>query len=388
MKKMTPRERLLAAMAGRPVDRVPCAPRNAARAMQILADDPGGDPVELVLRGARADRYDFEPCFQVYSGAPNILLETGGETHGLDIAIEVAGERQGNCDRVTRTIRTPEGPLREVLLVPRPGCPEYGVSPNPVHLERLVKEPADLARLRCLVADPARYGTGAEGRAMEERVGENGLVLVTVSGPLDYQAGYARAMEDIMVDWYERPEFARELLDIFREKMMAETRVLLERGCLHIFGTWFFASLSVGWSPRIFRELFLPMIREHAALVRSAGGTYTYYDDGRLMGILPMLAETEIDCLETMTPPPVGDADLAAARELIGPRICLKGYIDLLYVLKMGTPEKVEGAVREALEAAGPTGFILGTSDGVRDGTPRENLVAYFRAAHRWRARR
>jgi uroporphyrinogen decarboxylase len=56
-----------------------------------------------------------------------------------------------------------------------------------------------------------------------------------------------------------------------------------------------------------------------------------------------------------------------------------------LYVIKMGTPELVARTVREAIEVAAPGGgFILGTSDSIREGTPKENLVAYFETAHQY----
>jgi uroporphyrinogen-III decarboxylase len=43
----------------------------------------------------------------------------------------------------------------------------------------------------------------------------------------------------------------------------------------------------------------------------------------------------------------------------------------------------VERTVREAIEVAAPGGgFILGTSDSIREGTPMANVRAYFAAAH------
>ena len=55
---------------------------------------------------------------------------------------------------------------------------------------------------------------------------------------------------------------------------------------------------------------------------------------------------------------------------------------DLLYVITMGTPELGERTVREAIEVAAPGGgFILGTSDSIREGTPMANIRAYFEAA-------
>jgi uroporphyrinogen decarboxylase len=98
-----------------------------------------------------------------------------------------------------------------------------------------------------------------------------------------------------------------------------------------------------------------------------------------------MMKEAQVDVFETCCPPPVGDFDLAAAKRDIGDSVCLKGWTDLLYVVKRGTPELVERTVREGIETAAPGGgFILGSSDSFRDGTPLENIEAYFAAAHKY----
>ena len=99
------------------------------------------------------------------------------------------------------------------------------------------------------------------------------------------------------------------------------------------------------------------------------------------MPLLETFVDCGIDVLQTLTPPPIADVDLAEAKCRIGDRVCLMGYVDLLHVLLRGTPELIEHTVKEALEIAGPEGFILGTSDSVRDGTPVENVRAYFDAA-------
>jgi uroporphyrinogen decarboxylase len=104
------------------------------------------------------------------------------------------------------------------------------------------------------------------------------------------------------------------------------------------------------------------------------------------MGVAELMAECGVDVLQTLTPPPVGDADLAALKRRIGDRVCLMGYVDLLYVIQRGTPELIHRTIKEAIETAAPGGgFILGTSDSIRDGTPFENVRAYFDAAHKYR---
>jgi len=175
------------------------------------------------------------------------------------------------------------------------------------------------------------------------------------------------------------------LIDLCHERMMSETAAALDDGVEIIFGSWFYESLSAGWSPTIWWEVFLPKLTEHVALVHSAGGLYHLYDDGKLMGVLDWLADAGVDVVSTCTPPPVGDFDLAQAKRRLGDRLCFKGYVDLLYVVKEGTPELIERTVREAMAIGKPGGgFILGSSDSFRDGTPVENVRAYFDAARRY----
>ena len=86
-----------------------------------------------------------------------------------------------------------------------------------------------------------------------------------------------------------------------------------------------------------------------------------------------------------MPGPPAGDVDLKTVKARIGDRVCLKGNIDLLYVLKEGSSSQVEAAVRQAIQAAGPGGgYILATSDAVRDGTPVENVRAFCAAGRKY----
>ncbi len=129
----------------------------------------------------------------------------------------------------------------------------------------------------------------------------------------------------------------------------------------------------------------MPLIREHVELTHSYDACYDFYDDGKLAGTMGMIADTGIDVLETCAPAPVGDFDLPLAKERIGHKTTIKGCIDLIYVLKQGTPESIDAAVAEAMQAAKHGGgFIIGTSDSIRDGTPRENIEAYWQACKRY----
>jgi uroporphyrinogen decarboxylase len=189
-----------------------------------------------------------------------------------------------------------------------------------------------------------------------------------------------------MVACLEDPEFVDELLDIFQEPIVASTRWALERGAEVVYCSAFYESMSGGWGPAIYRRFFLPRIKALVDLAHEYGAIYYHYDDGRMRDILGMLKEIGADLVSTLGPPPTGDVTLAEARTIVGNTVCLFGGIDTVNIVWRGTPEDVDRAVREAIEAAAlpEGGYILGTSDSITEETPPENFRAFFDAARRY----
>lgn len=371
---MTGRERILATIRHQEPDRVPIAPRVWA----WLAAEYGDDSLETHLRVfPEMDQMAILP-----NPTPN-YLDLYPDSYDLpEVTVDQSRSTEGELTVIERRFHTPAGSLSERTVIP-PAGDRYGVSPNPFKTEHLVKERADLDALRYLLP-PVRRDTDAVHRAVRT-MGDRGVVLVTVNSSLDYHAGYARDMQDLMMDYYEDRAFLQELLDVFHYRSLEQIRALLDGGVEFIFGTWFFNSLSSGWSPAIFEDLFVPQIRDHAELTHELGGFYDYYDDGHLARSMEMIASTGIDILETCTPPPTGDFDLTEAKRRIGNTTTIKGYVDLLHVVRNGTPERIDQTVREAMEIAKPGGgFIIGSSDSFREGTPKENTKAYFDACLRY----
>ncbi len=371
---MTGRERLLAAIRHEEADRVPVSPRVGAW-LQANYGDAGLETQLAVLP-------DMDVMHIVGSGTANPIISYP-EDYGLpEVRVEQRRTEEGGYEVVERTFHTPAGRLSDRTKIP-PAGREYGVTPNPLKTEHLVKGSGDLAALRYLLA-PVNTSFDFVRRD-QALIGDRGVVLVNIQSALDHHAGDARAMQDLMVDYYADRPFFDAHLALWHEHATAQLQAALAGGIEFIFGSWYFNSLSAGWSPTIFREVFLPQIREHVTLTHRWGALYDYYDDGRLAGSMEMIADEGVDVLETCTPPPVGDFDLRAAKEKIGAKTTLKGYVDLLYVVKHGTPKLVEETVRGAMEVAKPGGgFIIGSSDSFREGTPEENITAYFEACRRY----
>jgi hypothetical protein len=370
---MTSRERLLKAARRQEVDTIPISPRlGYASTLHFGLND-------LFAQLRLKKVYDYDPTFILPGNHYPFFDPFATFKDKAHIRVEMDIVDEGRTRTVKKRYTTPDGPLSEEYMVPNPGHPEFGESPNPVHREFLVKEESDLKRLRHLMPDPDP-ALGLRYLNTQDVVGDEGLCLATVYGALDHQAGSAMSMEEIMVACLTDTGFAQGIIGLFQEQLIAQTKTLLEAGVRHFFCPYYYHSVSAGWSPALFEQWFVPLIREQTDLIHEYDGLVFYYDDGKHMRIMPYLVDIGVDVVETCTPPPVGDFDLAEAKRLYGEDIALKGYTDLIYVLQRGTVQEVRETVRFACETGGRRGFILGTSDSMRSGTPRENIDAYFRA--------
>lgn len=385
-KSMTARQRLLATIRHEEPDMVPVAPR----ADNFYKEYYGCACWMHELKAAEEFDFDpviyLEPNYQHLEDVAKSYIPINNYVKGWaytyedlnNVKIDICIERKGSKSIISRTIDTPAGKLTDKRCQALPGT-EYGTWPDPYIIEHLVKGPEDLPKLKYILPDHSKAHL-ADIREIIRIVGHRGLVETPVCCALDHKAMATMGQEAFMMAMHDNPEFFKELISLFHQDMLSETNALLEAGSEMIYGYWFYCSPSVGWSPEIYKKWFLPLLKEHVKLVHSYNAIYHYYDDGKIMAILPMLKEAGIDVLSTLCPPPVGDVDLAEAKHLVGDTICLKGYTDLFHVIKKGTPESIKVSVRDSIRIGAPGGgFILGTSDCIRE-APINNVKAFFHA--------
>jgi len=378
---MTSRERILRGMTAQPVDRVPVSPR-MWKFNRAYYGDHGP---ETLLRSA--DEFDFDPLYYTSMGVPDpfncTILDRSVLPPGVTLTAET--EAREGYDILRREYETPAGTLTDVWHRPHSDA-GYGISPAPVPEETLLKGPEDLDAFRCLTTEPSQ-GALRLFTDLTTQYGDLGLVSPYVRSPFN-DLSYVLPFTQALMLSYDDPDFLRAVLAHLQEACLADTRAHLEVGASTIFTSGFHISLSVGWSPAIFREFFLPLIKEQVDLTHDGGAVYHYYDDGRLMGIIDMIVESGADVFSTCTPPPAGDCDLRAAKEQVAGRMSLMGNVDIQEVLHRGTPELVEATVKETIEVGAADGaFVLSSSDGILTQTPVENVRAFFDAARRYGVR-
>lgn len=129
-------------------------------------------------------------------------------------------------------------------------------------------------------------------------------------------------------------------------------------------------------SREMYREFVLPYEAIVAASIRAAGVKAYTHTCGAIGDRLEQMAETGIDGIDTMDPPPLGDTELGDAKRRVGARIFLKGNIDPVNILLRGSVEDVRRNAVEKLEmAAAGGGYILSSACSVAPHVPPENLA-------------
>ena len=368
---MTPRQRLLAALSCAPVDTVPVSPRIWAYCLW-----KGMGELDC------AERFGYDPYTTAGGlGTPLTSPFCEGMVFSHDVRVEIRRRRDGAKTTAERTFRTPGGTLHDVLVMPD-ARREYGIGPNPEWSEPLVKSHEDARLLPYVLPGPERMSM-QHFRQVEKEWGERGLVLMRTSAGTDHVAIDAMGIANAMLYLYDDESLFDEVFRVADDWNVSLMKVALEGGARYFFDSFFNMSLSAGWSPEVWRRKVLPLVKHHVELVHSYGGRLVLYDDGRIMGIMDMVAEAGVDALQTVAPPPIGDADFAALKRAHGGKICFWGGVDLALILR-GTPREVEAQAREVIEKLGPTGLILGTSDSIRDGSPDENVRAFCDAGRRY----
>jgi uroporphyrinogen decarboxylase len=301
---------------------------------------------------------------------------------GVETSITITPGPRGS-HRIRRIFQTPAGDLRDEIEI-LPQHSDYGIDPTPTILEPLFKEDRDLDVIPLLFPDPNKLNM-VDLSEIIETVNERGLIEVQIDSAIDQRAGDLMGMTELMMASLQEPNLVQRLLRMCQEQVLKETKVVLEAGAPMIFASWFYASISAGWGPSHYKKFFLPLLKEHIALVHSYDALYHYYDDGVFMGNLETVVDAGADLISTLPGPPTGDCDLKTVKTMVGDRVCLKGNVDLLYIVKDGTPEQIEAAVEAAIHAAGHDGrYILATSDAIRDGTPVENVHAFCEAGRKF----
>ena len=327
---MNGRECILAHLAGRPVDRLPFMPIT----------------MMFAARQAKARYLDYCTDYRVLADAQ---VRTA-EAFGFDFVSTISDPAREAADCGARVQYFPEQP------------------PSFIEEEARLAEKIQLAGLR--QPDPLGGGRMHDrikgvGR-LRERVGGDLLVEGWIEGPIA-QAADLRGINTLMMDFYDDPDFVRELFAFVVEMELRFAREQVAAGA-DLIGLGDAAASLVG--PDVYQEFVWPEEKRLVDGVRALGVPVRLHICGNTRAHLAGMGRLgcAIVDLDSMVP-------LALARAQMGPDQVLLGNLNPVTVLRNGTPGQVTAAVAVCHHDAGPR-YIVGAGCEVPPDSPAENLRA------------
>jgi hypothetical protein len=259
-----------------------------------------------------------------------------------------------------KKLHTPRGDWRIVYSEPFHSTPEQVAFP--------LHEPEEYEVLHWYVArinECVPRITG-EIQRMRESVGDRGLIALRIGYPhelLSYTIPYLLSLislPDRIYHWVDYPELYREAMEDIHGMQKCIVDVGSAAGCdLFFFGTF---GTEI-FSPALFAQAIGPYARDMCQYIR-AHGAFSYYHacgHNRKWLELGYLNDVHPTLLEGFTPPPAGTVDdLKWARQVTDPDICTRGNLDVDLV-RDGTPEAIERATLQILDATQGWRQIVGT---------------------------
>jgi uroporphyrinogen decarboxylase len=373
MREMTPRERMIAAMTNQQPDRVPVAPDMS----NMIPCRLTGKPFWEVYYFADP------PLWRAYINAVKYFRIDGWFTEGV-MQYQWPGERYTAVEDIRKTAET--------WVVRQRGCIDnqyyheettYYVADPPTPTRPPISDIETMwPLLEKWFTPPVGYNPSLLYRQRQE-LGELGAFGVNIGYPglhawLNlFQGG----LMDLSIWYYFKHDYIEQLRQLHEQQVIKQMEMILdERPDFVLLGASGTLTLQ---SPKIARELSFPTIQKLTRMAREAGVPTMLHSCGKQRELVRWCAEeSDLNCINPLEIPPMGDCDLAEVKQAHGHRLALMGNLHTTDVMLRGTPDDVAHAARAAINAAGAEGgFILSTGDQCGRDTPDENVLKLVEVA-------
>lgn len=348
---MTGRERLLAVLARKPVDRAPIwlrdqfnyggrFPLRREPTFDVCMLDPFADgwverdPAMQEIRSLQQELGpDIIKEFVVPGKVCNRLLCTQPSRIRLIEESYAAGKH-----RTTYALDTPRGTLTTTTVCEKNVSTmwqEKYLVEDEMDLEKLLSVPFEL--------DPIEKNQYDRER---ELLADDGIMMMQIDTPMITVSGLMK-FEDFLMMQAEDPERMKQLCDLAFERVYAVVEQLLRQGMGDLFRLNGSEQATPPMnSPKVYEQLVYPYEKKLAALIHSYGKFVAVHSHGKVSHSLPLMVDAGIDMVDPIEAPPAGDIGFLQARALTEKKIVLAGNLQFSEMEYRGT-DYVQACVRE-----------------------------------------
>jgi len=228
--------------------------------------------------------------------------------------------------------------------------------------ERFFSGPRDYAALKAYIEDQI-YIAGYE--AVREKMAESGGDYF-MRGQIDYSPMHKilydyMGVERFAYEWQDHRTAVLELYEILRCKYreLYPIAAAAPELAINMGGN---VSANVV-SPLMFQEYYLPVYNEAAEILHRGGKLMGVHFDGYTLPYARCIADSALDYIEALTPPPTCDVGVAQAHSLWPDKAI---WINFPSTVHVSSEKEIAAVTRRILEQCRPEkGFLLGITEDV-----------------------
>jgi hypothetical protein len=255
---------------------------------------------------------------------------------------------------VRKTIRTPVGEIHQTLE------PEVAYDTSLWIKEHFIKEPDDYKVMEFVWKDMIIQDNFDVIKEAVRRIGGDGLVYVRLAKvPVQEMLYQMLGLEQFSLDYYDR----RDLFDSLHNSMLKRYEELFDLAAdapieIILYGDNITSDV-VG--EERFRNYCMPVYKRTTEKLAGTGKKLAVHLDGRLASLKHTIGEADMDIVEALTPPPMGDVSVKEARELWPDKAL---WINFTSSMHIEPPDAIEAHTRHLIEEAGTRkGFAIGITE-------------------------
>jgi uroporphyrinogen-III decarboxylase len=246
----------------------------------------------------------------------------------------------------------------------------------PLEEPTLVTE-EDIERIPVVSADDViRSGKLNAVKPIIDEAGEDYFVISYAGHFTVEYLTVARGKMQAMIDLVERPEFCHKAQE---KALQAAIQNGLALARIGIHGLMIADVYGGVISPAHFKEFCLPYFRRFVEAMRPTGTLIYLHVCGNSRGILEMMADTGVNCIEPLDP--LGGVEVKDARRRVGHRVALMGGVNTVKLAHGSLSEVIDDCRRCLQEGAVNGGYILAAGDMLPTETSKEKVQAMVEAA-------
>lgn len=363
---LTKRQRMLTAMTGGTPDRVPASPDTN---WMIPARLVGGPFWQVYY-------YHDPPIWKAYNDCVRHYGIDGFSHHGYPSVpdhpdVERSREiiEQNEERLVVRShFHCPAGKLTRETTYLR------GEAPTTTK-KWITDLPSQFDCLRYMLGEPGRASFDAYKRVQAD-MGDDGVVGLCLDLPM-LMWQMREPAEAAFYDYYDHHDLVVEWARMRTDWLVEVARRIIAQDVRPDFAFFPMSGLVTMQSVEIMKELSFPALQKLTSMFSRAGIVTSLHCCGKERALVELCAEeTELDCIDPLEVPPMGDCILREIKQEFGDALALKGNLHTTVVMLRMDPDGVGQEARRCLDdAMEGGGFILSTGDQCGRDTPDENIV-------------